>query len=459
MRVLADDFSWDIRYLLRMFLKCIAWVLGGAAAVFLVGWVSCSIYAGYKEPSVVKAWQQATGSTPDLEFEVLLKQHPKAESNQTARELEKIARQLQLVEVAMPAAKMAGSAPGQLEPIDTLLPRRYVDQQTSRANDHLDPVPEEFKAYLHQHAADLNELYGLLNNGSMPRWETDYARLLRAPVPNWGYFRQLQDIIALDAFDKVSHGENITAQDAIKASWKISQSILVRPELISQVIGVALLNVQAGVLRKTTAASDEWQNAMNLDLRNSILNSLKLDAVGVFQAFRNHQGEFRSGSAGVEWYGHYLGYFGAPLFHLWGLQDLTGMVASLKDLKSADFCTFDPDQAHRQYLSSTSDLGEGKNYVPNGYRAWKLATLAMAELELTREILKVRAVMQSKKGKVDLRQLTPADSALCPHIKWDHVLESDGSITIKASRLPVWLEVEEKHELPLSYTVRDRHQG
>jgi hypothetical protein len=177
-------------------------------------------------------------------------------------------------------------------------------------------------------------------------------------------------------------------------------------------------------------------------------------SVVVFQAFKNHEGEIRSGSAGVEWWGHFLGYLGGPLFHLWGLEDLQATGLALKELESSDFCSFDPDQAYRKFKSSISDVGEGKNYVPNGYKAWKSATLTMAELEMGQEVLKLKSVMQSKKGEEDLRQLTTADSGLCPHIKWDHVLEPDGSVTIKANRLPVWLAVEEKHELPLSYTVR-----
>jgi hypothetical protein len=452
-KVLSDDFSWDMRHLLKMVLKCIGWVLGGLAAVFLAGWLICTIYAWRKEPAVVQAWEQAVGTSPDMQFQSLLKTHPKAPSNETALELERIVRQFQVVQAAMPVTKTPESGQGQLEPINTVLASRYVDQQIRRAHDYLDPVPEEISNYLGKHAADLNALYHLLNNSARPHWETDYAKRLSAPVPNLQYFRQLQDIIALDAFDKVHRGENSDAQDAIKASWRISRSILDRPELISQVVGLALLKVEAGVLRKTKAVPAEWHNQLNLDLRNSVLNSLKLDAAVVFQAFINHEGESRSGSAGVEWWGHYLGYFGAPLFHLWALQDLQAMVVSLKDLQFADICSFDPDQAHRQYLNSTADIGEGKNYVPNGYRAWKLATLTMAELEITREVLKLKSVMQSKKGEENLRQLTTADSGLCPHIKWQHVLESDGSVTIKGNRLPVWMAVEEKHELPLSYTV------
>ena len=458
-KVLADDFTWDIRHVFRVFLKCLSWVVAGAVVVFLAGWISTSIYARYKEPSVVKAWEQATGSTPDLQFESLLKQYPRTESNQTARELERIVRQLQLRQAAMPTAVMPESLPSQTEPFNSLLASRYLDQQIRRSSDSLDPVPGEITSYLQKHSADLKALYHLLSNAPTPQWETDYARRLSAPIPNLKYFRQLQDIIALDAFDMLSRGENSKAQDAMNASWQISRSILNRPELISQVIGLALVKVEAGVLRKTAAASDDWQTKMTLDLRSSVLNSLKWDSVTVFQAFKNHEGRILSGSAGVEWYGHYLGYFGGPLFHLWALQDLTAMVAGLKDLQSADFCSFDPDQAYRQYQSSTSDLGEGKNYVPNGYRAWKLATLTMAELEMTREVLRIKTAMQTKNGKAGLKQLTPGNSALCPHINWDHVVESDGSIIIKANRLPPWLEVEEKHELPLSYTVRGPQRG
>jgi hypothetical protein len=192
---------------------------------------------------------------------------------------------------------------------------------------------------------------------------------------------------------------------------------------------------------------------MNLDLRQSFLNSLKLDAVVVFQALKKHEGEIRSGSAGFEWWGHYLGFLGAPLFHLWALEDLQATGLALKQLENPDFCSFDPDHAYLQFKSSISDLGEGKNYVPNGFRAWKSATRIMADMELTREILRVKGVLESRRGKSDLRTLGPADSALCPHIKWDHILEPDGSITIRATRLPIWLAVEEQYGLPLSYSV------
>ena len=315
--------------------------------------------------------------------------------------------------------------------------------------------PSEISDFLQKHSVDLNGLYRLLNNEPLPRWETDYSQRLSAPVPNFRYFRPLLDIIAADSLEKMCAGRKGQSQDAIEASWKISQSLLDRPELISQLTSLALLKVQAGILRKAEVVSDEWIDKLNLDLRSFVFNSLKLDAAVVFLAFKNHEGEIRSGSAGVEWWGHYLGYLGTPLFHLWGLQDLEGMAMILGELRRADFCSFDPDEAHRKYQSTKSDLGEGTNYVPNGYKAWKLATLTTAELELTREILKFKRAGQYRKGDTSLQTLASGDSALCSHIRWNHISESDGSVTIKANRLPAWLEIEAKHELPLSYTVRN----
>jgi hypothetical protein len=455
MRVLAEDFSWDILHVFRVLLKCTGWTLGGIATALLAGWVLCSIYVWYKQPLVMKAWEQATGATPDLQFQSLLQRHPKADSNETTRKLERIVRQLLGPKVVMPTTNSPELGQGQLEPINSLLVSRYVDRQIRRANDQIDPAPPEISNYLQQHAMDFNGLYQLLNSEPTPRWETDYSRRLSAPIPNLRYFRPLLDVIAVDSFEKMRGGEMDKSQDAIKASWKISQSLLERPELISQLTGLALLKVQAGILRKAEVSSDEWVGRLNLDLRNSLFNSLRLDSAVVFLAFRSHEGEIRSGSAGVEWWGHYLGHLGTPLFHIWGLQDLEGMVVSLHSLQGADFCSFDPDEAYRQYLRTKLDLGEGTNYVPNGYKAWKSATLTTAELELTREIIKLKATNPSRKGNTNLPTFGSGESALCSHIRWNHISESDGSVTIKANRLPAWLEVEAEHELPLNYTIRN----
>ena len=120
MRVLAEDFSWDIRHVFRVILKCMGWTLGCIAAVLLAGWIFCSIYVWHKQPSVVKVWEQATGVRTDLQFQSLLQQHPKADSNETVRNLERSVRQLLGSKLLMPTTNAPELGQGQRETINSL---------------------------------------------------------------------------------------------------------------------------------------------------------------------------------------------------------------------------------------------------------------------------------------------------------------------------------------------------
>jgi len=240
---------------------------------------------------------------------------------------------------------------------------------------------------------------------------------------------------------------------ALEASWKINQSLLERPELISQMIGLGILRNQAGVLRKMNQVPPDWQKRLNLDLQTQILYSLGVDSIVTADCLPKYGGKMISGSAGPEYLGSYLGLIGKPLYYLWGLQDLELMAQSIGDLKSADACTFDPDRAQRHRLDSISFWEEGKRYVSSPLRAWELATYVKASLELTCEVLRVKALSRERPVAPLPNQQTQKTSSLCPHIQWLRTQAPDGSITIQASHLPVWLKVESARGMPLSYTV------
>ena len=122
----------------------------------------------------------------------------------------------------------------------------YLYAQLNKPFDEIDPLPPNIQEYLNNHRSDLDELYNLILQNEAPHWEIDIQKGYEAPVPNLFFNHQLQAIIALDILKKTRRGEYKKAVEAFEASWKISQSLRDRPEMISQYISVQVLNRQAG---------------------------------------------------------------------------------------------------------------------------------------------------------------------------------------------------------------------
>src|SRR5262249_54254811 len=292
------------------------------------------------------------------------------------------------------------------------------------------------------HADDLADLYALVRHSEVPRWEMDMGLLLKAPVPGLTYHRELLDLIAADILEKTRRGRYQQALEAFEASWKISQSTRERPELISQLIALSLMNTQMGVLRKMKAVPADWEQRLaELNLQGHMMQSLEFDGLILAEYLdQSDVGEYLGTSFETNgnrlWGGSrvVLGPMGWPIRRLWRTELLEATAKAMTQLKAVDWCSVNPDSAQDQTDSSFS------RWTPvriNFLAICKALAESRANLELTREVVQVKYMQSISKNSRDLQSVS-LKSSLCPGVQWVYQPSAEGAV-ITQTGLAEWI--------------------
>jgi hypothetical protein len=461
------DLRWDVRYGVemffghaRIFFKYIVWlsgaVMGLLAALLLTGLISITLWLWFKMQPLNEAWKQTVGHTPQESYQLMMSRFPKTERSDVARKLEELTNRLGI------SKPMAGGEVNVVKlsgPFNGIDFPPYLEEQLSKSTDDLDDAPEQIQAYLNTHSADLRAVYDLIGQAGPPRWEMDLSLLVEAPVPNVSYHRQLHGVIALDILEKTRLGQRQEALEAFEASWKISQSLRERPELISQLIANSIADLQAGVLRKMQGIPAGWQKRIiSSDLRDSMLEALQFDSL-VASRYLN------STSKPVNFFGWpdmvINSPVGGPVRRLVAVQLLEATRNALAELKGSDLCSFDPDASRRRFEATLTSWNVGKMFCPNYYRAWECPSRSMVNLEFTEKVLHVKEVRASSRGNKVAGQVAGMESLLCPELKWVHQISPEGTLLITSTGLPDWVRGNERFtprfsRLSLTYSFKGR---
>jgi len=459
MNTLDQDLRWDLRYGVQMFCKHSLWFLkytslaliGGAFAIVLAAWMWSGVRIWQKEKPVQQAWVGMTGKTPEGYFQAVLQQFPKSGMNETARQLEELTTKLGIFN-PMPNRLYDGERKRTTGPFGAVDVPAYVLSQLRKPSDHLDAAPGELQRYLQTHRADLDTLYSLIQRNDIPRWETDVAQLVRAPAPGLLYHRQLQGLIALDILDRTRKRQNLLAVQALEASWKVSQSLFERPELISQMIATSILTLQLGLLRKMENVPVGWQGLLAVKAwQASFLRTMELDAL-VLSRYAADPTDMIAG----RWFHPFYGPLGKPVRRLAEIETLEVAQETLSAVKTSGFCSGDSDRELEQRDKLLSRWSLGTHFgISNRYyiRAWTSSMQALAEMELTRKVLQVKDARHSERNMSWTQQLVPLESALCPEAMWVQEVAPNGTIQIECRNLPDWLEKEYPTSVPLKYSL------
>ena len=458
MNTLDQDLRWDVRYGVQMFCRHSLWLLkytslaliGGAVAVVLAAWIWSGLRIWQKEQPVRNAWQQMTGKSPDGYFQAMLQLFPKSGMNESARRLEEITTKLGIFN-PMPNRVYDGQRKRATGPFGAVDVPAYVLFQLRKPSDHLDAAPGELQRYLQTHRADLDALYSLIQRNDMPRWETDVAQLVLAPAPGLLYHRQLQGLIALDILDRTQKRQNLLAVQALEASWKVSQSLFERPELISQMIATSILNLQLGLLRKMENVPVEYQGLLAVKAwQASFLRTMEFDALVM-----SHYVADPSNLGVPRWFHPFYGPLGKPVRRLAKLEILEVAQETLSAVRTSDFCRGSPDREFERLENSRSSWNLGTRFgITNYLRAWKTSMQTLAQMELTRKVLQVKEARHYARDSKWPDRLGEMESALCPEARWVHEVAPNGTIQIQCRNLPEWLKTEFPQSTPLKYSLR-----
>ena len=460
MNTLDQDLRWDLRYGVQMFCKHSLWFLkytllalmGGAVAIVLAAWIWSGVRIWQKDKAVQQSWAEMTGKTPDAYFQAALQQFPKSGMNETAQQLEELTTRLGIFN-PMPNRLYDGQRKNFVGPFDTLDAPAYVVSQSRKPTEDIDEVPARLQDYLKAHRADLDALYSLIQRSEVPRWETDIALLSRAPAPAVFYHRQLQGLIALDILESTRKRETAAAQAALEASWKINQSLRERPEFLSQMVALSVLDLQTGALRKMQHVPATWQKRIGpSEWQESFWRAMRLDATVNSRDISDAAAPVRS-PRGLDLLINSP--FGKPLRRLVGIEILEANHEALSAIRTSNFCVLSPQSAVEQLERSRSPWSLGTQYGYTNYlRAWSAWMEVMARVELTAKILQAKEARSAATAPGWSNQLVKMKSVLCPEAEWVHEVAPDGSINLQCRNLPAWLRKEYPQSVPLIYSLK-----
>jgi hypothetical protein len=253
-------------------------VLSLAAAFLATGlWVvGGNMWAARREERCDRAWTATFGGLDDLK-----KKYPKRETNEAAKQVEELSKVLGF-DLA-PSVRTVGTMPRPLAPAEAKRGQAlldYISVQISKPEASIEAPPEEVTRFLEEKRADLDAIESLLIAGPPPEWAFD----LSLPendrrMPNGLGQMRLQRVLVGRVLARAHAGHHDQAARSLEASWNLNESLHVRPETMSALLGIGVARLEVGVLRKVNVEEDLWRKRLTtLDRRTSLLDALVLDS-------------------------------------------------------------------------------------------------------------------------------------------------------------------------------------
>jgi hypothetical protein len=357
--------------------------------------------------------------------------YPPVELNAKALELEGLAADVG-IDLAPPLPNRRHPSGSGRESAEKLEDLRFISDQIEMEDDAIGMPSAKLQAFLVAKAETLQRITDLLSSGESPRWELDVRRGAGAPSPGSIGQIRLQRLLIARALIDVREARMEEAVRLLEASWRLNQSLVGRPELVSQMLAIAVARLQAGALRKGPFPVDPWVDRLRFgELRSSLMTSIADDAV--FAAISVRHDLKRSPD------------FAAFLAGMRGLRD------SFANLDPCSFSEKEAGEFWKPLFQGSVSGTLAEIAVPNlSSTVFRLFRL-LVESELTARVLEARTLRLPDGTRPSQ---TPApESRVCPASSWTYSVGGDGSLTISfAGRFADW-PYSPPLKLPLSYRL------
>ena len=304
--------------------------------------------------------------------------------------------------------------------------------------------------WLDIHAGDLERLYQGILRRDPPVWSYNPEDGFHTGVPDYLAARQLAQVICADAFHRLAHGDRQGASDAAAAVLRMTQKMGEQPNLVSNMIHVAIEALFSPVIARLPAQPDDMQQlaAEVTATRRQFADTEQTEAWKLMHTF-----EATSESMDVlqtamgrddhwilpvihplpEW----IGGRAWPLYSrafaridcskAWLYQaDLVRISQRAPELADSDLGAAEMDASEIAHLSP---------FVPSGSRAWLRLNCALLLHEQALIIRHARAQMQAGKNG----GLGEMQSVVIPGSKWTVTGDATtGAIALKLTPRPAW---------------------
>ncbi len=380
-----------------------------------------------------RGWDQTFG-TPDEIYE----RYPSREPNAGALKIEALTVPLGIDIATRSRAGRDRPTKEQSGPYRALKPAigNYLKVQLRRPHRNLDPPAENLAAFLREHRGDLAALRRHLLGGSVPEWEMQIEKLIAAPIPNLLGHIDLHRLLIADALVNAQAGNVDVALDDLEASWRLNLSLRRDPILITQLIGITVLRMEAGALRQLEQVPPMWvERLRQYDFRAAFLEASRYE--GWYWTQLNPPIGFIE--KGPPWKRVFEAV--AKPYVRWCLTDVSERFRRRLDNLAAVRALCDNDLAARH-----ADLNVavprwnlfGNWVVPNmGSAVDRVARLEL-DIELTTKLLEIEEARRANDERWPESPSGIEQSSACPDDSWIYEVTPEGTMTIAFSREISW---------------------
>jgi hypothetical protein len=156
----------------------------------------------------------------------------------------------------------------------------YIRSELTRTAGAAQPPPETVAVFLNECRTDVDAIVDFLSVSEPPVWEIDVWLDSDASGPDPLWQMQLQKILVADALDLFRLGKLGAAEEALDASWTLNASLRERPDVLAQMIAVAVARMQVGLVRRISVDPAIWHSRLaDHDYRASLFQALDVDSV------------------------------------------------------------------------------------------------------------------------------------------------------------------------------------
>ncbi len=335
---------------------------------------------------------------------------PRARANASARALEDIASHLGIDLATRGARNRSRPSKVQRQEFQAIARAlgEYVRREAVRPDDRIEEPPEAVQSFFASRAAQLAAIS--LLGPETPRWEMNVRAGPGAPVLNIQGQLNLQKVLIAAALQENARGRAPEAERFLEVSWRLNQIALARPELISQILAIAVCQLQVGVLRKLPVPPAEWADRLRKqDLRSRVFSSLDNEAL--LSAYEAKEQEAKRDM---------IRYVTAT----------RQVVARFELQNPCEFSRRAADRAWRPLFSDRDSAFVVSIALPNLSNTVHRLFRALLDQELTEKVLQAKSARLQLEDGVWPREMENLESCVCPGASWCYRVASDGMMRI-----------------------------
>lgn len=346
-------------------MRVLALLLGIVLAVVIAAWLIGGITATSTTESVGnETWPAGLGTLASVEARVRPQQ-----TNEAAR---------RLIALAAPLEISFESTPGKDGNAATRSAfAEYLKGEQVRSEATIAAPPPPLSAFLAERETHIDALRDHLLTAGPIAWEVDASKGETAPVPNLLAHMQITRLLITRALDR-GRVNDVRAWDDLHAVWRLTESLTARPELISQLIAMAMSRSINAASWKLPPASAPWLADLHkVDHRRLLLAAVQYDT---WNMWRLGEGKTKSFQAALV----------KPYFRWSMLGIARHQRDSAAQIAAMTVCDFDGAAFYEQRMQAIPRWNHlAQMAMPNVGAAWQRALRLVAEREATANAMRI----------------------------------------------------------------------